>query len=146
MINRVRIAMRTRFFLLLLLIAHLSLQGFIALSIRNFFPRKTLQDYSLPKCRAIPLPCLLACFSRQIFFATPLENFPKPVIFFTICAGKFITNLLIYITNFVTRVTKFLTSVTKFVIKTLLYERKKYLADSENYHGLRKNFLADSDA
>ena len=47
MINRVRIAMRTRFFLLLLLIAHLSLQGFIALSIRNFFPRKTLQPFSI---------------------------------------------------------------------------------------------------
>lgn len=54
----------------------------------EWFEVQTLQDYSLPECRGIPLPCLLACFSRQIFFATPLENFPKPLIFFTICAGK----------------------------------------------------------
>ena len=110
----------------------------------EWFEAQTFQDYSLPECRGIPLPCLLTCFSRQIFFATPLENFPKPVIFFTICAGKFITNLLIYITNFVTRVTKFITSVTSFVTKTFLYERKNFLADSENFLADSKNFLADS--
>ena len=39
--------------------------------------------------------------------------------------------------NFVTRVTKFVIYVSKFVINFSC-------ADSENYHGLRKNFLADS--
>ena len=32
-----------------------------------------------------PLPLRI---SRQIFFAKPLEIFPKPVIFFTACAEK----------------------------------------------------------
>ena len=77
--------------------------------------------------------------SRQIFFAIRKKIFPKPVIVFTVCQEKFVTNLLTYITNFVTRVTKFLTCVTKFVTKTLLFERKNYLVDSKNY-------LADSGA
>ena len=76
---------------------------------------------------------------RQIFFAIRKKIFPKPVIVFTVCQEKFITNLLTYITNFVTRVTKFVTSVTNFVTKNLLCERKNYLADSKNY-------LADSGA
>ena len=54
----------------------------------EWFEAQTLQDYSLPECRGISLPCLLACFSRQIFFAIRKKIFPKPVIFFTICAGK----------------------------------------------------------
>ena len=83
--------------------------------------------------------------SRQIFFAIRKKNYPKPVIVFTVCQEKFITNLLTYITNFVTRVTKFLTSVTKFVTKTLLYERKNYLADSKNYLADSKNYLADNE-
>ena len=76
---------------------------------------------------------------RQIFFAIRKKIFPKPVIVFTVCQEKFITNLLTYVTNFVTRVTRLLTSVTNFVTKTLLYERENYLADNESY-------LADSDA
>ena len=83
---------------------------------------------------------------RQIFFAIRKKIFPKPVIVFTVCQEKFITNLLTYITNFVTRVTKFLTCVTKFVTKTLLYERKNYLADSKNYLADNENYLADSGA
>ena len=105
--------MRTRFFLLLLLIAHLSLQGFIALSIRNFFPRKTLQSFRIVRIRlyvrkirlkglrrkpfitihrraalecplpAYPLRCL-----RRIFFAIRKKIFPKPLILFTVCAEK----------------------------------------------------------
>ena len=110
------------------------------------FEVQTFQDYSLPECHGMSLPCILACFSRQIFFAIRKKIFPKPVIFFTICAGKFITNLLIYITNFVTRVTKFITSVTSFVTKTFLYERKNFLADSENFLADSENFLADSEA
>ena len=52
------------------------------------FEVQTFQDYSLPECLGMPLPCLHACFSRQIFFAIRKKIFPKPVIFFTICAGK----------------------------------------------------------
>ena len=52
----------------------------------EWFEVQTFQDYSLPECRGIPLPCLLACFSRQIFFAIRKKIFPKPLIFFTICA------------------------------------------------------------
>ena len=92
------------------------------------------------RCTASPLRS-----SRQIFFAIRKKIFPKPVIVFTVCQEKFITNLLTYITNFVTRVTKFLTSVTKFVTKTLLYERKNYLADSKNYLADSKNYLADNE-
>ena len=87
----------------------------------------------------LPGVCANWFIYMQIFFAIRKKIFPKPVIVFTICQEKFITNLLTRITNFVTRVTKFLTSVTKFVTKILLYERKNYLADSKNY-------LADSDS
>ena len=69
---------------------------------------------------------------RQIIFAIRKKIFPKPVIVFTVCQEKFITNLLTYITNFVT--------------KNLLCERKNYLADSKNYLADNENYLADSGA
>ena len=49
----------------------------------------------------------------------------------------FITNFVTCITNLLTRVTKFVTCIRNFVTNFLS-------ADSENYHGLRKNFLAES--
>ena len=88
------------------------------------------------RCTASPLRS-----SRQIFFAIRKKIFPKPVIVFTVCQEKFITNLLTYITNFVTRVTKFLTSVTKFVTKIFCAERKKYQAEKKNFQGARKILL-----
>ena len=38
-------------------------------------------------------------------------------------------------------VTKFLTHVTKFVIRVTNFVTNFFCADSENYHGLRENFL-----
>ena len=49
----------------------------------------------------------------------------------------FITNFVTCVTNLLTRVTKFVTCIRNFVTNFLS-------ADSENYHGLRKNFLAGS--
>ena len=58
-------------------------------------------------------------------------------IIFPLIKIVFVTNFVTLVRKFVTRVTKFLIYVSKFVINFLC-------ADGENYHGLRKNFLADS--
>ena len=51
---------------------------------------------------------------------------------------------MVFITNFVTLVRNFVTLVTKFVIHISKFVTNFLCADSENYHGLRENFLADS--
>ena len=49
-----------------------------------------------------------------------------------------------FITKFVTLVRNFVTRVTKFVIYVSKFVTNFSCADSENYHGLRIIFLADS--
>ena len=51
---------------------------------------------------------------------------------------------MVFVTNFVTCITNLLTCVTKFVTCIRNFVTNFLCADSENYHGLRKNFLADS--
>ena len=63
--------------------------------------------------------------------------------FFIISLKVFVTKFLTLITNFVTCITNLLTCVTKFVTCIRNFVINFLCADSENYHGFRKNFLAD---